>query len=438
MKPDRRAQLVKQLFSTGGLRFVGLPVSAIGSVLTARITVEATGLDLYGQINMVAMLIQLLPIADLGAGASVTNAVSRMFDTDESRYAARVTYGSALVLLSWTTVALVCVVFVFTGTGVLQGVLGIDTNGYRLTGLPISLVLVIYFVAIPFGLGNGLLIGMGRSGTVAAAGITTPTIILGFTAIASALQFSPFYFALGPALGILGANVLMTYLGLRQLRWSASEVFQVGHHVTRSIVLGILQTAWPMLLTSLTFAVIMHSHRIFLSHYATAAELSTYALAFQIFLPLWSVVRMASTVLWPEFSRDPHNRRLWVMGNCLLTFAGITAAAGLIFAGPWLLRLMAGESREASSLFIALGILLIALSLNATQAVQLTRGVGLRLRAATAVLTAVVFLTVAPFATESGGSVGLVYATVVCYLVFQVAPGLVFGLNATRKSKRVK
>src|SRR4051812_47132209 len=69
-------RLGRQIATSTLTRVLILPLSAVASLINARMAIDALGLEGYGIVGLIVSLPQVLPITDLGFGAAVTNAAA--------------------------------------------------------------------------------------------------------------------------------------------------------------------------------------------------------------------------------------------------------------------------------------------------------------------------------------------------------------------------
>src|SRR5207244_3949096 len=75
-KGPARAALRNSMIRSGLARAVVLPITSVAALYTARIELGALGTSGFGILTLLLTITLLLPFADLGIGAAVTNAVA--------------------------------------------------------------------------------------------------------------------------------------------------------------------------------------------------------------------------------------------------------------------------------------------------------------------------------------------------------------------------
>lgn len=421
------------MVGAGSARLITLPLTAIASIATAKITISSSGIELYGYINTIALLFQLLPFADFGVGAVVTSAVARRGLSRKDAAMSRRSIFTAFRLLSFTSGVLVAMVIVCGSFFVWPRLLNIPDMHLEESNLAICIALVLFFLAVPLGVGQRILVGSGKSHVLAFAGIALPVVVLGYTLVAAALNFEGFLFAVGSSLAVLVTNLIGFIVGLRAVGLRVTEVFNGAWGRSRSQPVTVFHTAWPMLVVTIATAIAIQSHRIILSHTSAPIELTQYSLVAQLFFPIWSIVYMSSTVLWPRFSRNERQFGLWLQSNAILMFIGCLGAAGLVVVGPFVVQIMSGGALAVPPhVFWAFGALLVGWALNSTQTMLLTKPRRLKVQAVLAILMVALSIPLSIALSFELGASGPVVGTLISLIICQLIPGIFIGCRVVR------
>lgn len=424
---------LRSLATSGLLRFAILPLSAVCAVLTARITILSTGVEAYGYVNTVAMLFLIIPFADLGVGATVSNTVARRHAVPEGRavmYRAILSSTRILIFVCFTlTVAILFLVFSET----LGKWLDLPQHVALKGNTPIFLALFAFACSIPVSIGQRMLIGSGNNTLLAFSSLLAPITTLTYSYLCSLIERPPLYFAVGPALGIFLTNLFATWCATRILGISATEICFDVLRIKTHRGASVMDTAWPMCITGTAFTVIFFSHRLLLAKFSDATELATYALSVQLFFPAWSVIYMSGTILWSEFAGNKNNFQTWVQANTVLVAVSLCGAIGLYLVGPPVVRIMSpGNEHASGTVLLAFGVLLLVMGLDMTQTMLLVSAPELRIRAYWAVGVIAVFATLCVPAIRTGGGEGIIWLTAATFFAFQTLPNLVFGYRKLR------
>lgn len=338
---------------SAGVRLLILPVSAVLGIVITRLVIENYGTAAFAQYGLLVGIGALLPFADLGMSAAVMNAVgaSDSPGTDPSVRrvlvtAVRVLVGSASVLV---LVSLTITTFgwwpLLLGAGLVPG------SG----PLVAMLCLVLIALAMPVGIGQRILSGLGRNHvSIAVLGLQTPLVL---TVV---LIFLWWDVPAGPAIALVayGATLLLsivcTLVAARMIGPVATDVLRLVPRLRTFRGARVFDVAWPMLVQMIALPIAMQTDRIVLSHRAEAAALAEYNLAAQMFTPIWAVVSAAGVTLWPVFARARARGDrsspfpvAWGFG----AFAALLAV-GVAVVSPWLADLASGGVIELGGLLV--------------------------------------------------------------------------------------
>lgn len=404
------------------VRVATFPVTALATLLTTYLTIQYTGSEAYGAIMLVATLFQLIPFADLGMGAVVVNVVADPDSTKDQRN--RTVAGVFRVLvLAGAVVAL----FGLSGATLFSWshLLGV---GGTLGGLDASTAaaLAIYGMAVPFAIGQRILVGIGKNhvGIAISAASSLVTLIITFILVTFAAPLV--LLAVAVPLGVLVSSVIGFVIGSRTIDLRVRRLMERAGVSVRTLA----KTAGPMLVIMVGLPLALHSGRIFLARSEPAQTLSEFTLAMQLYSPLWSFVAAASMSLWPMFARSTgapgDSQRLVRKSLIVFTGAGIVGGLLLVAGGPWIGTLISDGSIDLSiALMASIACVLLVQTMQQVPGMFLTSSAGLRFQAICVVaLTAFVIIGTWA-ATPLLGAVGppLILASGV--LLFQFIPGLV-------------
>lgn len=431
---------------TAGLRIAVLPISAICALTTAGLTVHYAGVLAFGFITLVAQLQLALPFADLGMGAAVARAVARADGSAKSLEEVR-------ILIRRTALLLTVVGLLGALASALSGVYGFWSRVFDVPAalapqidLVMSLVLVIFFLSLPLGIAERVLVGRDRADVLVVLGLLPSVGNLLVVLVLGQLGISVAWLALGlplSTLGFLGVCGYLAFLhpriGIRGIAAAAVPLSAERGDRRRRAAEGtsiklILLGGLPVLLATAGMVLSEQHGRIVLASAATALDLSEYAIALQLYMPIYSVLYMAATVLWPRFAVDP-GPDLWRHANLMLTGLGGAAALGyVVFARPVADLVTGGSLVPSWGVVLGLGAALVAQSAHLTQTNLFTDRRGFWLQAA---MSLVLLLVVVP-GTLLGIQLGLGPAApgvsmAIGVTLAQVIPGLLLASRLVRR-----
>lgn len=377
---------------TAGLRIAVLPISALCALTTAGLTVHYAGVLAFGFITLVAQLQLALPFADLGMGAAVARAVSRADGPPRAVEEVR-------RLIRRTALLLLAVGVLGAAAAALSGISGFWSRVFDVPAglaadvdLVMSLVLGIFFLSLPLGIAERVLVGRDRSDVLVLLGLlpSVGNLLVVFTF--GQLGVPAAWLALGLPLSTLSFLGICGYLAFRHPRIG---VRGIPSHGDRSETSGssepagrsgpeesrrsrrmnaestsirvILLGGVPVLLATAGMVLSEQHGRLVLAAAANPLDLSEYAIALQLYMPIYSVFYMAATVLWPRFAVDP-GPKLWRRANLMLTGLGLCAALGyILFARPVAGLVTGGSLVPSWAVVLGLGAALVAQAAHLTQ-----------------------------------------------------------------------
>lgn len=411
-------------------RLLVFPVTAAAALLTTSIVVQTAGGVKFGTIALISTLVQLVPFADLGLGAAVINEISATSDI-QRRMAV---FHSAVRNLFIPMVVVVAVgpagVFFFSWARVL----GIDGESAHGVDVTTALVVAVFGLSIPLGLGQRVLIGLGKNHVGVSIAIVTSLSTLGLTWLLSLTTLDPIFLAACPAAAAVLGAATAYFLAWRLLRSSSGPSKEY-----RTIrVRGLFRQAAPMVVIMIGIPVAFQTHRILLSLRSDPLELSEYSLAMQFYFPLWSFITVASTSLWPIFSRgrsDGNNQTKSVLQSIVILalLGGLFAVLLFVFGG----LLGSIVSNQAISLeqsvLLAAAALLFVQSLQQVPGMFLTDTSGLWFQALCVLFLAIWTIGLGWWITPSLGAVGPLLATTTGVVAFQLVPGAARVIRILRR-----
>jgi O-antigen/teichoic acid export membrane protein len=434
----RRAQSIwRLLLASGGARLVVLPLSAVCGLIVARLTTLAVGIDQFGAVMLVAMLSQLLPFADLGAGAAVATGRARAHDSESGTEqfqrtvltAIRTTLCAAGVLgLAATMVGLL---------GAWPALLGLrDSHFSGGVNAAAVLTLLAFSVSIPFALGADILRGSGRSHeAVLIAGVSGPAS-LAMTAALYVLNAPALAYALPIPVGVLLGYIFSAMRAQHTDKSIMSGLLRKVFSPRRFPGLAIAATAVPMFAVMIGLPLALQSDRIVLSYRVDAASLSDYSYVAQLYTPLFSVITVAGVALWPHFAADNMApgalRKSWLTVLAILGTAGLLGAMGFLLLSPLAIHWMsAGTAHPGWSLLLAFAALLVVQSLQMSTGILLISPRQLRFQAVCVLALVITNLPLSWLLAGMIGPAGPVWASVITVAACQTVPAIIAATRAT-------
>lgn len=370
---------------SAGTRMLVLPVSAILGVVSTRLIIDHFGTGAYSQYLLLLGIGSLLPFADLGMAAALTNAVSASEDPAHDPEVRRVLTTAIRVLVGSATV-IVLVAALITVGGWWPRLLG---DGLLPHGGPAAAALCVAMIgiSIPAGIGQRIWTGIGRNHVpIALLGLQTPVVLVCLLGIVTFHTGGGTYLPVIPYVVTFVISVGSTLLAGKQIGpafWGAL------HDAPRlASVRGgkVLDIAWPTLIQLIALPIAMQTDRLILSHVSNASNLAEYNLAAQMYVPIYLIASASGVALWPIYARARSGGSrtgvapLRMSGAFALSTAALCLFVSLL--SPWLAILASGgRIRVGLGLIVSFSILMIFQAAKYPLGMYMTDARGMRYQA---------------------------------------------------------
>lgn len=418
----RSKQVWRGVGLSAGVKIVAMGSSAVLGILTTRLILDNYGQAAYAQYGLLVAIALLLPFADLGMGAALMNAIGGSDDPKHDPHVRRVIVTSIRVLTVAAAV-IATIAGVLWVTGLWPAVLGeglIPDTGEQAA----TLALLLIGVAMPFGIGQRMLTGLGKNYVTIGLGGMQPPLMLGTVALAvwAGWDIGSFLAVIPYAIAILIA-LFASVIALRMLRPITQGVVRAAARRTGEPGARVMNVAWPMIIMSAALPIGMQSDRLVLSHVSGVEDLAIYNLASQIFTPVWALVAASGMTLWPIFARERSTGgRLSPYPIAGLFGVGaLLACLMLAAATPWLTEVASGGQIVLSWGLVAGFVALMTLQgLKFPLGMFMTDARGLRFQAVMVVLMTPFNVLVSIWLAHSLGALGPVIGSALSVALFQV------------------
>ncbi|WP_291814150.1 oligosaccharide flippase family protein [Cellulomonas sp.] len=422
VKGERSA--VRQVGGTAAVKVGVMGVAGLAGIVTSRLIIEHYGVDAFAQYGLLTGLTGLMPFADLGIAAVLVNAVASAAQPRTDREVRRtITSAFRILLVSATVIATVAVTIGALGwwPALLgDGLMGND--GARAA----TVCLVVFALALPLGVGQRVLVALGRTAQqTALGGIASPLVLCGVAAsVALAWAFGPYVAVLSY---VANATVALLSLVLAA-RLLSPQVVAAARDVPRlRSVRGakVVDVAWPMLVQMIALPIAMQTDRLLLSHLAGTSELAQYNLGAQTFGLINQVVAAAGVALWPLYARARAAGRIESPARATAVFTGLAATLGLLLwlALPLVTQVITKGKIELTATFAASFVLFVVVqAAKYPLGMYMTDAAGLRFQVVPVVAMVPINLGLSWLLIEPLGAAGPVLGSAVSVLVCQVVP----------------
>jgi O-antigen/teichoic acid export membrane protein len=357
-------------------RALVLPVAAVAIVFTTRLINQTFGSETFAIYSLVAGLPLLIPFADLGLGAAVTNAASTA-STDPAKFHAvlrrslLIAFGIAALIAAASAAAAV--------TSIWSDILGVSDPTLN---LPVSLAMTFFGFSIPGALGTKILLGIGRYVPGVVIQGSGPLLSLGVIGAAIGFGADTGGVVAVSTLGVFFANWI-GFLYAKVVMPCAPDDFRGTRQ--HQVMGDVIRMAVPMIVMTSGGAVLHQSGRLVLSHTSTLEQVAVYAALWTFFQPLMSVVVTATLTLWPRFvaarAEGRDIRREFRTATITSIAIGLCAGIGLTALGPFAAHLATAGNVEVGRVQCAiLGAVLVveAIALPAGMTLNFPRGIWLQ------------------------------------------------------------
>ncbi|MCX6398001.1 MAG: hypothetical protein NTV23_16050 [Propionibacteriales bacterium] len=416
------------------VRILGFVPQGIAQLLASHLIISHYGVAAFSSYALIIGVLMLIPLNNLGAGASMTQVVAAHGVDDELSQRTGTTAVRVLAVSSTFVVVVSAILWV---TGAWPVLLGEDagTNGF------IAIAVILYGLSFIPGLGATVLLATGRNHLTVTLQVLATVLAAVLVWFVQLGDLAANYLLLVPSCAILLLNVIGLVISQRTTGFSWVGAVRRAPFRARFPGARIRAVAIPMLITSLALPVAYLSDRIVLSQVSTDVELARYALVLQLFAPVTSLIVVTSQPIWPMVTSararggTGPGLRLIVLGFLAGTFA--ISSVLVVVADP--------IGRWISGGDISLGYQLPALAAGATLvqaiampvAMTLVDPVGARLVAATTVITVPVNLVVSVLLADAWGARGPLVSLLVVGMTIQIVPWLVFSVRRSRSGEKI-
>jgi O-antigen/teichoic acid export membrane protein len=422
---------------SAGVRLLVLPVSALLGIVVTRLVIDNYGSAAFAQYGLLVGIGALLPFSDLGMSAAVMNAVAASDVPSRDQHVRGVVVTAVRVLIGSATV-LTLVALSITALGLWPALLGSGLLPDSGPGVALA-CLVLIALAMPVGIGQRILSGLGRNHvSIAVLGLQTPLVL----AVVLLLLWCGTPAGAAIAVIAYGATLLLavvcTVIAARTLRPAAREVLRQIPRLRSFRGARVFDVAWPMLVQMIALPIAMQTDRIVLSHRAGPDVLAQYNLAAQMFTPIWAVVSSAGVTLWPVFARARARGEYHSPLPMAALFGGLAAlmAGGVALAAPFLAELASGGVIELGGLLVAsFAVLMVLQGLKYPLGMYMTDATGLRFQALMIVLMLPLNVGLSWYLAGPLGAAGPVIGSVVGVACSQVAANFLYVRRKLRAAR---
>jgi O-antigen/teichoic acid export membrane protein len=410
-------------------RILGFVPQGIATLVASHLIIKHYGIDAFSSYALIISVLFLIPLGNLGAGASVTQVVAAHgVESDLSLRA-----GTTAVRVMFVSGAAVSIISVVLGLcGLWPRLLGQSSgaNGF------VAAAVVLFALSFIPGLGQSVLLATGRNYLTISVQVFTSVLIALFIWILYSADLDSRLLVVVPSGAIFLVN-LATF-AVSQRITGFSWVTAMARAPRRREFPGARSRslAVPLLITSLALPMAFLADRIVLSQVSSASELSRYALVLQLFAPVTGLLVATSQPLWPMITRA---RVEGTRGpRMIIVLGGFFCVTVLVSAVLVLLADPIGRAISNDKISLGYGLPALAAAVTLLQAVALPLSMGMvdpkgaRLVAWTTVLTVPLNLYLSVVLAREWGAPGPLVSMLGVSLIVQIIPWLVFSVRRSR------
>lgn len=425
---------MKHLLVSGGVRLLGLVPQAIATLLASRLILQHFGVDAFNTYALVISLIAMIPLNNLGVGASVTQAIAA-HGADADRSARAALTASRVLVVSGLGLATVSAGL--GAAGLWPEILGEAAGSNLFT----ALALVIYGASFVPGLAQSVLLGANRNHVSIAVGSFLAPVSLLIVAVVIVGDLDARLVVIVPTLSLLLINLVTMAISSRLVGFPWWRIVRRIPSRRRFPGARIRSLSGPMLVTSLCVPVTFASDRIVLSHVSTAEAVASYSVVLQLCAPIIALIVATAQPLWPMFTKARSlGERGPNMNLIFLAFGAGTfvASAALVVLADPIGHLIGGDEIDLGyflPLMAALVMLLLAVAYPLSM--SLVDPAGARFVATCAVLTLPVNLAGSIWLSGELGAPGPLVSMLVVSTSMQLVPVLIYSRRRERSGQRI-
>jgi O-antigen/teichoic acid export membrane protein len=399
---------------------------AIATLITSRLIIQHFGVASFDRYALILSLIFLIPLNNLGVGASITTAYAA--DGPQDEHSQRVTLTAARVL-TISSLATIAASLALGFSDVWSTLLG-KASG---PSLSIGLAIAIYAVSFVPGLGQSMLLGLHRNHTtILVQTLFAPLILIG-VAVVVVLDASDTWVLIIPAAAVVVVSLVVASTAARASGTSWLSIARAVPNRRHFPGARIRQLSGPVLISTLATPIALQSDRIVLSHVSTERAVAQYSVLIQIIAPALALIAASAQPLWPIFARArAGGGRAPSLGRTVLLFcaaAGVVGAVLALVANP-VAVLIGGEQMRLGVLLPITGALaVVTFAATYPVSMNLMDPAGARFVAITTVIALPVNIGLSIVLGMHLGAPGPLLGSVIVGLFIQTFPGMLYARN---------
>jgi O-antigen/teichoic acid export membrane protein len=416
------------------LSYVTSIISKIIATATLLISVPLTlhylGPERYGMWITMSSFLAMLSFADLGIGNGILNEVSGAYGRGD-RQAIRRCVSSGFFILTVIAMAILVLVAAVYRYVPWYAILNVNSDLARREAGP-AFVIIIACVALtaPAGIIWKVQMGLQRGFMANLWHCAASTFALISIVIAIRLEAGLPWLVLAFVGAPIGTAILNSIVFFGRLQPDIAPAFIA---VSRDVMARLVNTGALFLGLQIAGSVILFSNSIIIAQVIDASAVTQYAVPEQLFNIIALAAAMGLAPLWPAYGEArARGDNVWVKRTLIWSFftaVGFAALFSLILivAGPSIIRLWVGHAVTPSFLLLlGLGLWKVVDAGGMAAAMFQNSHNMVRFQLVTATLVSISVVPLKIFLLNVIGVSGVVWATIISYLVFSALPTFIF------------
>ncbi len=429
---DRRYKRIASAVVSGGAARV---LSSLLTLISLPLAVRYLGAERYGVWATVVSVAVWVNLLDLGIAYSLTNVVSQAYAHNDRAEAVR-GFSNALAVTLGAVMLTGGVFFLFWQRVNWVAVLNAAPALQHEVRTTILVAGILMLVGLPLNLASKVFAGYQELHTY------NKSLALGSVCSLVGLAVGVWLRVSMPVLFLLFYGSLTTvaaatlfWLVLWHKPWLRPRL----EFLDRNTALGLLSTGWSFLLIQAAAIVVFSTDNIIVSHYLGAAEVTPYSITWRV-VGLGAVLQaLVFPALWPAYAEAQARgdvawiRRTFSMVMRATIALNLAWAAVLVVFGRMAIRVWAGPAGVPPfSLLLAMALWSMIAGFATAESCLLGALNRTRVQAVASAIAAISNVALSIFLVTRLGSLGVILATIISYIVVLLAPQSIVVLQALR------
>lgn len=403
---------------------LGKGTAVLVSAITIPLTVRYLGAENYGLWVTISSAVTMFFVFDIGIANTLTNLISEAYAGNNKEQAAA-SFATAFWMVLGISASLGILAWLVWPWMHWASILHVQDPALAAeTSHAIAAAVIVFLFALPTGLAAKVLAGYQE--LHAANLFATAGSVLSLLAVVAVIYLHGNLTALvaGFAGSTVAANLAcLLWICLFHKPWITPHPRLFAPRLVRRI----FGSGTQFFAIQVAGLVVFNTDNIIISHYLSPADVTPYAVTWRLVNYITAVQVFILPALWPAYSEAFASGQLqWIRATYRrvrrMTIAILAVGCGIMLVlGREIVRIWAGPAAVPSSLLMRLmcvWIVIMAFTMNQSTLMGATFRVGKQ--ALSSCLAAAVNLSLSILWVKQFGSVGVLLATIVSYLIFIV------------------